>query len=489
MATVVRGRRPVERAIAAPMGLLLAAVLAVGAILRLSTLDAQSLWLDEAFTAELVELPFAQMLERIRLTESTPPLFYALLWGWTQLAGTGEVALRLPSALAGVATVPAAWAAGRALVSPRAGAAAAALVAVHPWLVWYAQEARAYALAVLLVTVALACLPGAVAGRRRALLGFTLAAGVALWTHYFTSFLVAPAALWLVVAARGRRDVLVAGAVLVAVQLAVLPWALAGVENRGAAGISSADGGSRLVTAAKQVAGGEFGSPVDALTAAAALLLCVGAVLAVLRTGRAERRGALLAGSLAACTLLVPLAAARAGFDYLLPRYLVVGLVPLLVAVAAGFAAPRAARVGLPALAALLVLHGGLSVAAASTDAMQRDDWRAAARALGPVPEGGRAVVLTPPFSQPLARYGQPMRPPSATSATVREVAVVGVGRDRDRVATPAPPPGFTVAERRDAASWSLVRYRARAPASVVLAQLAPLGLDGGAAVLLQPRP
>ena len=58
-------------------------------------------------------------------TENTPPLWYVLEWAITRVLGTGAVALRLLSALAGVATVPVAWAIGRELSSRRAAAIAA----------------------------------------------------------------------------------------------------------------------------------------------------------------------------------------------------------------------------------------------------------------------------------------------------------------------------------------------------------------------------
>ena len=74
------------------------------------------------------------------------------------MLGTGEVALRLPSALAGIATVPVAWAIGRELAGRRAAAiACAALVAVNPLFVWYSQEARAYGLFVFTAALAMLC--------------------------------------------------------------------------------------------------------------------------------------------------------------------------------------------------------------------------------------------------------------------------------------------------------------------------------------------
>ena len=123
---------------------------ALGAALRFATLDTQSFWLDELVTVSLLDRDFADMLEGVRGTEATPYLYYVLAWPWAQVFGLGEVGLRSLSAVVGTLAVPVSYAAGAALCSRRVGVVVAALVAVHPFLVWYAQEARSYSLLVLL---------------------------------------------------------------------------------------------------------------------------------------------------------------------------------------------------------------------------------------------------------------------------------------------------------------------------------------------------
>ncbi len=139
----------------------LAALTLLAAVLRLSTLDLQSFWYDEAFTPVHVLHPSLwATLRSVVHTENTPPLWYVLAWADSRVLGTGEVALRLPSALAGIATVPVAWAIGTELEGPptrRAAAVCAALVAVNPLFVWYSQEARAYGLFVLMAALAMLC--------------------------------------------------------------------------------------------------------------------------------------------------------------------------------------------------------------------------------------------------------------------------------------------------------------------------------------------
>ena len=90
-------------------------------------------------------------------SENTPPLWYVLVWGWSRVLGTGVVALRSLSALAGIATVPVAWQIGHTLSGRRAAIGTAALVAVNPLFVWYSPEARAYELFVFTIALATLC--------------------------------------------------------------------------------------------------------------------------------------------------------------------------------------------------------------------------------------------------------------------------------------------------------------------------------------------
>src|ERR1700677_1512827 len=143
----------------------LLALALLAAAIRLSTLDPQRFWYDEAFTPVHVLHPSLwATLRAVVHSENTPPLWYVIAWADSRVLGTGEIALRLPSALAGIATVPVAWAIGAELErthsgrsSRRAAAACAALVAVNPLFVWYCQEARAYGLFVLMAALTMLC--------------------------------------------------------------------------------------------------------------------------------------------------------------------------------------------------------------------------------------------------------------------------------------------------------------------------------------------
>ena len=134
---------------------LLAGIVIIGAAIRFSTLDQQSFWLDEATTWGIVSHGVGHVLSTVPKTESTPPLYYVLVWLWSRVFGAGDVGLRSFSALCGTLTIPVMWAAGRRLASERIGLVAALVTAVNPLLFWYSQEARTYALLVLLSALSL----------------------------------------------------------------------------------------------------------------------------------------------------------------------------------------------------------------------------------------------------------------------------------------------------------------------------------------------
>ncbi|HET7574402.1 MAG TPA: glycosyltransferase family 39 protein, partial [Solirubrobacterales bacterium] len=185
---------------------IVAGLTVLAAVLRFATLGVQSYHHDEIVTASRVLRDgFDHAMDAVWFSESAPPLYYVLAWPWTQLFGTGEVGLRSLSALAGVATVPVAYLIGRELRGRRAGLMAAALVAVNPMLLWYSQEARAYALFVLLCAISLLyCVRALRDGARRDLRGWGIASALALSTHYFAIFpLLAEAAF--LVRRRGRE--------------------------------------------------------------------------------------------------------------------------------------------------------------------------------------------------------------------------------------------------------------------------------------------
>lgn len=135
-----------RRAIAAVVG-----CMAVAAVVRL--VNTRGIWVDEAISIAQARQPFGRMLEQLAASDVHPPGHHAILWLTVRALGTSELAVRLPSILAGVLLVPAVGALARTLYDRRTGLIAAALTTVAPLAVWYSQEARMYALFMLAGTV------------------------------------------------------------------------------------------------------------------------------------------------------------------------------------------------------------------------------------------------------------------------------------------------------------------------------------------------
>lgn len=129
------------------------AAIVIGVALRM--IVTRSIWVDEAISIQQAQLPFAQMIVTLREDDVHPPLFAVVLWALVHVTGsTSEWVVRLPSLVAGTAFIPVLYAMARDLWDRRTARIAAFVAAVAPVAVWYAQEARMYAIWMLLATLA-----------------------------------------------------------------------------------------------------------------------------------------------------------------------------------------------------------------------------------------------------------------------------------------------------------------------------------------------
>jgi len=442
----------------------LAALVVLAAALRLSTLGLQSLWYDEAFTpVHTLHSSLTATLHSVAHTENSPPLWYVFVWVFSRVAGTGEIALRLPSALAGIATVPVAWGIGHELAGRRAAILTAALVAVNPLFVWYSQEARAYAFFVLFTALAMLCCLRA--GREptpRRLALFALSGSLALLSHYFAVFLLAPMGLWLLWRRR-LRATLLALAALVAVGLTLVPLVLA-QGGHGTQWIGEWALSARLEAIPQYYLTGYSAAPLGhgvELLVALAILAGLGLGLWRVLEPR-EERGALFALVIAACGVLLPLVLALLGADYLAPRNLVAAMVPLSAAIAVIVAASRGGRAGI-ALSALIVgAFLALSVDVDLSPRLQRGDWRGVARVLRGTPAGERVITTVELGAAPLEYYLPPLHNLARGGAvTVSEIDETGYAPLRASAGSP-PAPGFHLESRDDVNGLIVYRFVAK---------------------------
>jgi 4-amino-4-deoxy-L-arabinose transferase-like glycosyltransferase len=391
-----------------------AALTVAGGVLRFAVLDLQGFAYDEAVTLEYVRNPdLGHVVHRIVRTQSTPPLYYVLAWLWTHVFGSGETGLRSLSAVCGTALIPVAYLTGSALVSRRAGVVTAALVAFNPYLFWYSQEGRPYALFVLLATLSVLFLARSLRDPRPLdLVLWGVTAILATATHYFGAFLLVPEAVVLAVARlRGW------GAVAVAATLcATAPLAAQAVRKRNYAGwVTDTSLSHRILETGRDFLTGPQAYPVGLLVTTA-VLLGLALVAAATRLEGRERRGALLAAGLALVALAAPLVLAIGGIDVVLHRNLI-SLVPLLLIVAAAGLAAAPRHWGLAGAAALTAVSLA-SVLVTFYDPANRHDWRAIGLALRPE-RSDRIIVVAPPLDFLLLYHYAPVAyfPPSGVKA------------------------------------------------------------------------
>jgi 4-amino-4-deoxy-L-arabinose transferase-like glycosyltransferase len=477
----------------------LGGIVLLAAALRFDRLGHQSFWYDEAWTAYLVRLHPGEMLRAVPQSESTPPLYYALAWVWARIFGFHEAGLRSLSALAGTVTVVLAYVAGATLATRRIGLVAAALAATSPILVWYGQEARSYALLVALAALSLLCFARARArpsGRRLA--AWALASIAALATHYFAAFAVAPeAALLLWQARRGApwRATLAAAGAVAACGAALLVLALHQLHRHNAAWNDRLTLGHRLGELPRELLAGFPPGPSRWLPWASGAVVLAALALLATRSDARERRAATLAAALGLAAVLLPLAFAALGADYLLTRNLLVAWLPLALVLAAGLGARRAGRAGSMLVVVLCVLSLTEVAAVARQGALERPSWGALTAALGPS-EPGRAIVLRRTV------HGLPLAVQRAGAwvmtrpARVREIDVVTLNTRGApgcwwgatceiagaRPVTRAPVAGFALAGDVHAGDFTIARFLAHHPLRLTRAQLA---LRPGNAVML----
>lgn len=381
---------------AARAAVILILVLAAG--LRLRGLGHQSLWYDESGTLESARVPLSQVIPIVDQTENTPPFYYILLNRWVWLFGTSDVALRFPSALCGIATVYMLYLIGREALGRVLGLFAAGGMAVSRYHIAYSQEARAYALFVLLAAVS--CHAMVVLMRRRARWAgwtYVLSSAAMLWTQPFGVFVMLGQGLYGLAGRRApaglplrRWVVLQAAAVLL-----FGPW-IPKAMNVASAG----QPWMPMPHVAEAML--QYVSPWPALVALL-LLAVVGLVVGMRRREIAGPFGVLL---LAAC-VVTPIVLSAGRHSLFTPRYGIAGLIGLYLAAAAGAAALGPRWGSLAIVVACLPTLPGLAYDVRFGLNMQvKPDFRGAAQAIESRANAGD-IVWCPDYTlvRPLRHY------------------------------------------------------------------------------------
>jgi uncharacterized membrane protein len=465
---------------------LLTAVVLVGATLRFSTLTQQSFWFDEGATWLIVAHSFGHVISTVPKTESTPWTYYVVLWLWTRIFGLGEAGLRSLSALCGLATIWINGLTGRRLSGNRAGLAAATLTAVSPIMIYYSQEARAYAMLVMLCALSL-LLTLRVADRpdHRRLLAWAGVSAVAISVHYYAVFAIAPEIIWLLIRlsrSHGldlRQAAVLAGPPLI-VGLVLLPLLLHQDDGR-ADFIAQTPLPGRVATLMKEDVVG-LQVPLNTGFKAIGLLVIVVALWLIgFRSDARERRALAAPVSVIVGALVLAVAAGLAGFDFVNTRNLLVFWPALAVALAVMIGVRSGRRVGLLAFATLVGVSLASQFMMDASPYYQRDNWRGVASSLGPATRDQRVLVGDTTAAVSLAPFLPRITTMHGSATRAEEVDVFTLNQVNaaiSRPPVPRPLTGFRLIQRLVTPSFTVLRYRATGLRRVTRQQLLSVGLQ-----------
>lgn len=165
-------------------------VFVVNFCFKLLEIGSSSFWHDEALSVKNTFLEFGHIKHESEW-DANPPFYYYCLWIWTRLFGWTELAVRSMSALfSGLAAGVFFY-----FLQRRQGLRSAVLLSLlfllHPFLYYYAQEARSYSLVVLLILLNIVCTENYYQERsykNAAILG--LLNFLLIYTHYITGLYV-----------------------------------------------------------------------------------------------------------------------------------------------------------------------------------------------------------------------------------------------------------------------------------------------------------
>lgn len=449
--------------------LALLAILLMAFGLRLLRLDYQELRGDEAFGYFFSGQTLGEIVDAtVALAEPHPVASYFVQKGWLAVAGDSEFALRFGGPWWGVLAVALLYRLGRRLYLGQWPAAlAAALLAVSPYAIWHAQDARMYSMSLALTTLSVLLALAALERQSLlAVLGYLAAALAALHTHYYAVYVILALNLFVLgqaIFVPATRPLLVRW-LLWQVLLAALylPWLVrAGSILTGYSGNGDSPGlADALVRSLAVLSAGESIPSQQQLwfALAAALLLLLGCLRLALGSGPERRSLALLALYLGAPLSATWLGAqARPIFN---ERYLVAALPPFLLLMAAAvgpWPARQRASVGRAAriapwsaglLVLLLVTGGGLSLVRHYTDPAysKTRGWRELAATITRLSAGlpEDVVRVAQNFPDPTLWYyyrgavAHVVLPPQANdAAAARTVVQAAAGEGVQRIILP----------------------------------------------------
>jgi len=429
------------------LGLALAAVGAT--VFAFVTLGSKPVGIDEAYTALAARLGWGVLVHVERFSSDGMFAYYSL--EKVLPLPSSPAGLRLPSAVIALTIGPLTALAGRRLLGWRWAVAAGCLVAIHPMIIEYIQDARSYAALVAVTLVITVLLQRACERGGKWWLVYGLCAGAAPYAHLFVVFVLAAHAV--VIGVCWRRGIQRAGLSLgiAACAIVAAPLALTVLQSRSTTGSEAAAPSLHTVVGAGWRASGR-GTPF--LAALEVVLLVVACVALARRWPHPSAPGG-------ATTLIVwPALLVVPGLSALIispiepvftERYLIVSVPALVILLLEGI---RQIRASTPR-EAVVVLLVGLFFLGQTTwyRGAETEDWPGATSYVAGSARPGDGIVFVAPFGRlgfeyemvvrrgqsPVVRpllpshpWGQPITETDTTASDVR--ALPGAVKSVQRV-------------------------------------------------------
>lgn len=380
------------------------------AILGLRDIGGPSLWRDEVSSVLFARGSLGELLtivgrDREAVGLANMATYYLILHFWL-IVGETEARVRLLSLIIGVLSVVPVYVVARRLGGWMAGALAASVFILIPYVIAYSQEARGYSLAMLMAGTMTWLLLVGVERRDRAWpwLAYGVIGALGLYVHFFMALVVAAHGLW-VLATWQLPTLRAAAAAVVPLALAAAPIPFIIAEFGSEHGWIPALTDRRAYLALEKLLGGLW--PLVGFS----ILLLVGVAVRL----RDARYWLLVASAVLPIAGAIAISLVKPMF---IPRYLIMVLPPLAMAVGVAVMSLRPPLVR-PVLAVALVgvLAAGLPAAYGGG---QDTNWRAAGRWMAEEIRPGDRIVMMSWHGSPLEYYLLRFEPP-AEPARMRE--------------------------------------------------------------------
>ncbi|MEK6889820.1 MAG: glycosyltransferase family 39 protein [Nanoarchaeota archaeon] len=210
--------------------IILSVIILIAFILRVYKISSPSLWHDELMTFYRLQGSFSDTLTTL-LISPFPPLYYILMKFWTNIFGFSEFALRFPSAIFSTLTIPYLYLLTKKLFNKKTALISSFLLAIFPYAINYAQEAKMYSMVWFLSIASFYHFLNFIENPdRRNIILYTIFTTLMIYTLYF-GFLILITQLTCFLLYQKRKPIKEMIIVLLSIILLYIPWIRIASQN------------------------------------------------------------------------------------------------------------------------------------------------------------------------------------------------------------------------------------------------------------------